>query len=154
MQKSAVFSPCRKWRYSLFRIWDDSIRPVAFIGLNPSTADEENDDPTVRRCINYARAWGAGGLVMLNAFAYRATDPRDMKAARDPVGPDNDKALAFNAKAASLVVAAWGVHGAFMDRGEAVRRLVPGLHCLGVTKEGFPKHPLYLRKDLKAFPYG
>lgn len=144
----ARFSPCRVYRYSLWRTWGGS-RGVAFIGLNPSTADEVNDDPTVRRCIGYARAWGFGRLYMLNAFAYRATDPRRMKDADDPVGPENDAIIAAVANDCELTVAAWGTHGAHLDRHHQVRRLVNKLHHLGLTKHGFPKHPLYLPANLK-----
>jgi hypothetical protein len=146
-EKGAIFSPCRRWRYALWRIWDRSQRYAMFVGLNPSTADETQDDPTVRRCIRYAKDWGYGGLVMTNAFAYRATDPREMIAEADPVGPENDRYLAELAKDAGIVVAAWGIHGAHMNREGAVRELIPYAHHLGLTKAGNPKHPLYLRAD-------
>jgi len=143
----ATFSDCRRYRYCLWRIWDESIPPVAFVCLNPSTADESKNDPTVTRCINFSRAWGGGGFVMLNAFAYRATDPLLMKAQDDPVGPDNDRWLVHYHQRAQFTVAAWGVHGAFRDRQRQVLELLEGnrpLYCLGLTKDGHPKHPLYL----------
>lgn len=149
----AVFSSCRTYRYALWRWWDHS-RPYAmFIGLNPSTADEINNDPTVSRCIGYARRWGYGGLCMTNIFAYRATDPAVMKAHPAPVGEENDRYLADLAARAGVVVAAWGTHGVHMGRGDQVRRMLPALHCLKVTQGGFPNHPLYLRKDLRPVPW-
>lgn len=125
-----------------------------FIGLNPSTADEVKNDPTVTRCINYAKRWGYGGMIMSNIFAYRATDPKVMKAAQGPVGPDNDRWLLKLAKGADLIVAVWGNHGQFMGRGEAVMKLFNGreLHCLSLNKTGHPKHPLYCSSSLKPVP--
>lgn len=149
MLRSAEFSPCRLYRYKLWRIWDSSLPYAQFIGLNPSTADETNDDPTVRRCINYAAQWGYGGLCMTNIFAYRATDPRDMKAVAEPVGPGNDAALVEVASKAGVVVAAWGTHGSHMLRGIEVCKLIPDLHVLKLTRDGFPAHPLYLLKSLR-----
>ena len=130
---------------------------VNFIGLNPSTADEETDDPTVRRCINFARNWRYGGCVLTNLFAFRATNPKELRTAADPVGPDNNLFLTTNAERASLVIAAWGVHGRYMQRDARVLRMlskadVP-LHCLGLTKAGHPRHPLYLRAHTKPIPY-
>jgi len=112
---SAEFSPDRVHRYELWRTWDKSKGIAMFIGLNPSTADEIKNDPTVTRCINYAKKWGYGGMIMSNIFAYRATDPKIMKGATDPVGPDNDEWLVKSSKEAGLIVAAWGNHGEFMD---------------------------------------
>lgn len=122
-----------------------------FIGLNPSTADETINDPTIRRCIGYARSWGFGGLYMLNLFASRATKPQDLKKAADPVGPENNNFLKRYLDPAGLNIACWGAHGAFMDRGETVIKLLgrENLSCLGVTQQGHPKHPLYLRRDIK-----
>lgn len=117
------------------------------IGLNPSTADETDNDPTVRRVISFAQREGCDALVMTNAFAFRATEPNDMKAAADPVGPENDKWLIECSNLASLVVAAWGVHGTFKGRCEQVQQLIPNLLCFGTTKDGHPKHPLYLASE-------
>lgn len=146
----AIFSPCRTWRYVLLRCWGSADRPrVAFVALNPSTADERNDDPTVRRMIGFAQDWGYGGLYVLNLFAYRATDPQEMKAARDPVGPDNDEFLRSYHKLAARTVAAWGNHGRFKMRGALVASMLgPGsLWCFGKTGKKQPQHPLYMRKD-------
>lgn len=125
-----------------------------FIGLNPSTADEVNDDPTVRRCIRFAQRWGYGALCMTNIFAYRATDPNVMKTQADPVGKLNDRYLKSAAHQAGIVVAAWGTHGAHEDREEKVLGLLRGkLSCLGTTKAGHPRHPLYLRADTVPQPW-
>lgn len=146
-RRRTVFSRCRRWRYTLWRTWDDGLPYCQFIGLNPSTADEVQDDPTVRRCIRFARDWGYGALCMTNAFAYRATDPALMKAQPDPVGRDNDRWLAEIAAGAGLVVAAWGVHGTHLERDRRLLDRLGTLHCLGVTQAGHPRHPLYVRAD-------
>ncbi len=148
MESSAVFSEFRTHRYALFRQWNDGDR-VMFIGLNPSTADETLNDPTVRRCIGFAQAWGFGGLVMTNIFAYRATDPQVMKAQADPIGADNDAHLIRLASECRLVIAAWGTHGDHIGRGAQVRSMLPGLHALRITKGGHPAHPLYLPAALQ-----
>lgn len=155
MQREASFSPCRTWRYGLSRVWDSRKQVVMFIGLNPSSADETQDDPTIRRCIRYAYDWGYGGLVMMNLFAFRATDPQDMKAAAAPVGPENNKRLLEISKhrAVGIVIAGWGAHGAFLDREKTIKELIQPLHCLSITKDGHPGHPLYLKKDLKPVLY-
>lgn len=154
--KGAEFSPCRRWRYTLWRIWDPSRPYCAFIGLNPSTATETVNDPTVSRCINYARDWKYGGMYMLNLFAWRATDPADMKASEEPIGAENDDAILKTAKGAGLVICAWGNHGAYRDRSKHVRRTLhdAGItaHCLTTTGSGEPGHPLYLRADSKPTP--
>ena len=128
---------------------------IAFLLLNPSTADEVKDDPTVRRCRLYARDWGYGEVIVLNAFAFRATDPQDMKACADPVGPENDAIIAQSVAAlyaaGGLLVCGWGNHGAHLNRGRAVRALLRPYAARGFpfTKAGEPGHPLYLRKDVQ-----
>ena len=157
---TADFSPCRTWRYTLWRRWKDGGKIVAFLCLNPSTADEVQNDPTIRRCIRFAQDWGYDGLCMTNIFAFRATDPKDMKAALDPVGPDNDMWLKKIVDEALLVVAAWGTHGNFKGRDADVTKILysammrngKDIRCLGLTKRGSPKHPLYLRKDSELIP--
>ena len=149
----AMFSPCRTYRYTLWRIWSEVEPVVAFVGLNPSTADESVDDPTIRRCIGFAESWGYGGLVMLNLFAYRATDPNVMKRVADPVGPDNDGYLCSQSNMCGRIIAAWGVHGLHRGRANRVRLMIDNLHHLGLTKGGHPKHPLYLRGDTKPTPW-
>lgn len=147
--RGAEFSECRAWRYSLWRRWDWQLDQVMFIGLNPSTADEREDDPTIRRCIRFARDWGYGGLLMMNAFAFRATDPKNMKAAKDPIGPGNDEALKFRQTQVGLIVAAWGAHCSPQRELEVCEIIGRPIYCLGKTKNGSPKHPLYLRADTK-----
>lgn len=150
----AEYSPCEKYRYRLWRIWDESAKPCVFIGLNPSKATELILDNTVRRCVNYARDWGYGGLHMLNIFAYRATDPKDMFACVEPIGgPRNDEAILETVALGGVTVAAWGAHGIHLDRGAAVRQLVPQLHHLHLTAQGHPGHPLYLSKKLKPIKW-
>ncbi len=146
---AATFSPCGRYRYDLWRRWDMfNPRPgyVLFIGLNPSTATATVDDPTIRRCIKFARRWGFSAYCMANLFAWRDTDPRKMKLAADPVGPENDHRLANLAAGAGLIVCAWGAHGGHRERaGEVVRNLRGlSLQCLGTNANGSPKHPLYL----------
>ena len=151
MKTGAEFSDCKKYRYALWRHWDwqGHDNCVMFIGLNPSTADETEDDPTIRRCIRFAKDWGYGGLMMMNMFAFRATDPKKMKVARDPVGPGNDEAFGYRRTHAGLIVAAWGQHGS-PARGEKICQLLASpIYCLGRTKNGSPKHPLYLAADSK-----
>jgi len=147
--RTAHFSPCRRYRYSLVRIWEPSRPLCQFIGLNPSTADETTDDPTVRRCIRYAGDWGYGGLIMSNIFAYRSTDPRGMKEQADPVGPETDRWLIEDHERAAITVFAWGCHGTHRERCIEVAKLIPSGMALKVTKAGHPQHPLYLRADLK-----
>ncbi|NVH52946.1 DUF1643 domain-containing protein [Photobacterium damselae subsp. damselae] len=148
MKKTAKLSDCRTYRYELWRIWDESKPYAMFIGLNPSTADETEDDPTIRRCINFAKSWGYGGLCMVNLFAYRATQPEDMKRASNPIGDQNDETLILLAQNAGVIVGAWGNDGVFLNRSEDVRALIPELNVLKVNKSGEPAHPLYLKSTL------
>lgn len=147
--KGAAFSECRTWRYALWRIWEPRLPCVAFIGLNPSTADETQDDPTIRRCENFARRELCGGMYMLNLFAFRATDPGDMMAATEPVGPENDTAIKEFSAVCERIVVCWGTYGFHAGRGDHVGRLLAGrpLECFGVTNSGQPRHPLYLKSS-------
>lgn len=155
MLTDATFSPCRKYRYTLSRTWDAESPPLVFIGLNPSTADETEDDPTIRRCIGFAKRDGFGGIIMLNLFAFRSTDPAGLKGVDDPVGPWNNDRISRACKDRA-VIAAWGVHGVLNRRDRDVRILLAGsdLRCLGRTKDGHPRHPLYLRSDSPMVPLG
>lgn len=119
------------------------------VGLNPSTADETDDDPTIRRCIAFAGAWGFGGLLMTNLFAYRATQTAELLAQADPIGPENDRHLAEGARTSAVVVAAWGTLGNHLGRDALVRSMLPRLHYLRLTKDGHPAHPLYLPAGLE-----
>jgi len=151
LDTGAIFSPCRRWRYLLWRYWDRDKGICAFIGLNPSTADETQDDPTVRRCIRFAKDWGYGALWMLNAYAFRATDPRVMKAQGGAaLGPSNNTYLMQAGLNCDIVVAAWGAHCPG-SRQDEIRAMFAGMakpvYLLGQTKDGCPRHPLYLRAD-------
>ena len=144
----ALYSPCEGYRYALSRCWDADGRRVMFVMLNPSTATELANDPTVERCERRARRLGYGAFRVTNIFAWRATDPRDLKAAPEPVGAQNDAALLEGAAWADAIIAAWGVHGAHRGRGlevaEMLARCGTPLFHLGLSKEGHPRHPLYL----------
>jgi hypothetical protein len=149
----AVFSSCRRWRYLLWRRWDPR-RPIAnFLMLNPSTADELKLDPSCTRAQRYAERWGYGGLIVTNLFGWRATDPGEMKAVRDPVGRGNDAAILRAAREAALVVCAWGNHGAHLERSVRVLRALRSsrisLNYLKINSSGEPAHPLYLRGSLQ-----
>jgi len=150
---SADFSPCRTYRYALWRTWDKTEPYVLFICLNPSTADETENDPTVTRCIDFAKQWGYGRLCMANLFAFRATQPKDLKQAKDPVGDANDKWLSKLHRDAGLVVAAWGNDGKFLGRADEVTKQLSNLSCLKINVSGEPAHPLYLKKGLRPTPY-
>jgi hypothetical protein len=147
MTGRAAFSRCRRYRYALWREWDASLPMVLFVGLNPSTADARQNDPTIRRCIDFARRWGYGSLAVGNLFALRTPYPRVLKAAIDPVGLRNDWWLRKLGREASLVIAAWGADGAFLARSESSLELFDQLWCLGRTRSGEARHPLYLRAD-------
>lgn len=148
MTHQTIFSPDRIYRYTLWREWLYGTGYAMFIGLNPSTADETNDDPTVRRCIGFAKAWGFSALCMTNIFAFSATDPRRMMAASDPVGPENYKWLRILSADASVVIAAWGVHGLYIGQDRRVCEVVGAMDCLGLTKGGHPRHPLYVPANI------
>jgi hypothetical protein len=153
METGATYSPSRKYRYELWRIWDARRPNVMFIGLNPSTANETENDPTIRRCIGFAHSFECGGLVVCNLFAYCATDTREMLRAGNPVGHDNDAYLISNAKGAGIVIAAWGNYGRFLNRSKYVAALIPNLYCLKLNASGEPSHPLYLPKDAEPTIY-
>ncbi|MCU7849348.1 MAG: DUF1643 domain-containing protein [Candidatus Thiodiazotropha sp. (ex Lucinoma kastoroae)] len=152
----AVLSPDRDYRYSLWRIWQPDDPYALFIGLNPSTADEYENDPTIRRCIRFAKDWGFGGLYMANLFAIRATKPKIMKAHHAPIGIKNDVWLQDLARGAGVIVCAWGTHGSHQGRDQMVKALLSayGLMCLGTTKDGHPKHPLYIKAVQQLVRYG
>lgn len=150
-----VFSACGKYRYSLWREgFALGTKYCLFIGLNPSTADETTNDPTIRRCIRFAKDWGYNALCMTNLFAFRATEPSDMMAQDDPVGPDNDSILLNLASRAGRVVAAWGVHGSYRERDQwAISNIDRQMTCLGLTKDGHPRHPLYVRANQEPMAF-
>ncbi len=147
-RRSASFDATRTYRYTLERHWADE-KPAVFCMLNPSTADAFADDPTIRRCTAFARREGCGGLVVVNLFALRATDPKALYKHPEPVGPDNDGIVYEAQFQGGPVIAAWGVHGALNGRGVIVARLLEAsdLMCLGLTKDGHPRHPLFVPAD-------
>lgn len=149
MLTTATLSTDRMYRYRLGRRWGADGLEALFVMLNPSTADESVDDPTIRRCIGFAKAWGCNALTVVNLYALRATDPEALRTHADPVGPENDATIAAAVAATDIIVCAWG---AFNLSPLRVRRVWPLLNlselrppqCLGTTKDGHPKHPLYL----------
>ncbi len=129
---------------------------MTFIMLNPSRADAELNDPTIRRCIGFAQAWGYGALEVVNLFAYRATRPQELRQAADPVGESCDRILLESARSAQMILLAWGNHGQYQNRGKVVIKLLAEfetLHSLGLTKRGEPRHPLYLKRDTQPRLY-
>lgn len=153
MTGGARFSADGRYRYRLWRHWDASRPRVAFVMLNPSTADARRDDPTIRRCIGFARRWGFGGVEVVNLFALRAPDPRALRVAADPVGPANDRYLRRTLRSVSHIVLAWGTDR--MARRSSGARLLFSRRrsrCLGLTRSGEPRHPLYLRGDARLVP--
>lgn len=145
---TAVYSDCENYRYALTRTWDPHGKRVLFVMLNPSKATEVQNDPTIERCERRARALGFGAFQATNIFAWRDTDPHKMRKASDPIGPDNDRMIQEGALWADQIIAAWGAHGAHLDRGAAVSLLLRDtgrpLTMLGLTKDGHPRHPLYV----------
>lgn len=145
----ADISECGQYRYRLWRWWDSAQSMCLWIMLNPSTADADTDDPTIRKCCGYARRWGYGGIMVVNLFAYRATDPRELRRVADPVGPDNDVFIRTEAEAAGAAVCAWGTKGG--DRASDVVNMLEGvgveLWAVRFTHAGHPGHPLYVSYD-------
>lgn len=148
LDAGATFSPCLAYRYRLWRLWSEIEPAIGFLMLNPSTATESVEDPTIRRCIGFSRSWGYGGVVIANLFSLRSTDPAALAKHADPVGPDNNGYLCQLAESVPLVVCAWGVHGKLNGRGDEVLELLGPhrgkLRHLGLTADKQPRHPLYL----------
>jgi hypothetical protein len=141
--KESRFSRCHRYRYYLSHRWSDGERCV-FIGLNPSTATSKEDDATVRKCASFALSWGYSGFELINLFALRSRDPSELIRHPEPIGPTNNRWIKRILSDDKLLVACWGNGGALFQRGEFVRGMHGHLHCLGTTKSGQPKHPLYL----------
>lgn len=154
MIRTALISPCGTFRYKLARVWDTALPALRFVMLNPSTADANVDDPTIRRCIGFSRREGYGGIEVLNLYALRATDPRRLALAPDADGPDNATYLDAIACSGIPIVCAWGARGG--DRGIYMARRMAchgaDLRCLGLTKGGHPSHPLYIKADQPLEP--
>lgn len=154
---TATFDLSRAFRFRLSRVWDTSGPRVNFLMLNPSTADAFQLDPTVRRCVGFARDWGAGSLEVTNVFALRSTDPKGLRRVSEPVGVGNDAAIVAAARAADLVVFAWGSHASYLGRERQVLDML-GAHgipavSLRLTSKGHPGHPLYLPADSPRTPW-
>ncbi|KNC92735.1 hypothetical protein GM30_15290 [Trabulsiella odontotermitis] len=154
MIKSAVFSECGQYRYVIARIWDETKPYALFIGLNPSYADAELDDPTSGRCISFAKQWGMGGIRIVNLFAYVHTNRFEMMKAADPVGADNDRYINEMVAGAGIVVAAWGNEGKYLQRSAAIRKLLPAsTKCFQINATGEPGHPLYVHSKMELIPF-
>lgn len=154
----AEFSDCYQYRFKLWRTWDASLPVINWLMLNPSTADETKNDPTIEGCQRRAIAWGYGGLIVTNLFAFRATDPEDMKKQADPTGGiDNDMAILQAVSKCKMTICAWGNHGNHENRAAHVTRLLAPsadrLHCLKINDGGQPAHPLYIARSVKPFPF-
>lgn len=153
---TATISPCGRFRYSLGRTWAAGA-PLVFVMLNPSTADADIDDPTIRRCAGFARSHGFGGINVVNLFAFRATKPKDLRAAGWPVGPDNDAHILQAARSAGAVCVAWGDNAAGLQRPLTVLQLLAGEgiqpQVLDVTARGIPRHPLMLSAACRLRPF-
>ncbi len=156
-QSWAVYSDCERYRYSLQRAWEGGLGRVTFVMLNPSTATEVQNDPTVERCERRARAMGYSAFQVVNIFAFRATDPADMRRAADPIGPENDAAILAAAAWADRIICAWGTHGAHLERGPQVAQMLRmaghDLFHLGLSKGGAPKHPLYIGYSIQPMEW-
>jgi hypothetical protein len=146
MKKHAILSDDKKYRYQLSRIWDEDKPCILFIMLNPSTADEEYDDPTIRRVINFAHSWGYGGVYVGNLYAFRSTDPKLLKSAENPIGDDNITHIQHMISLTTMVVYAWGNN---QKEPDWLYKLVDTPYCIDVSIKKIPKHPLYLKGDLQ-----
>lgn len=155
MKGGACFDANGIYRYSLWRQWDASAAKLVFIMLNPSTADAQCNDPTIRRCIGFAQAWGYGRLEVVNLFGLRTPDPQRLRQAVDPIGAQCDEHIQTAAQQADQIILAWGNWGNFAGRDQAVVRLLAtyNLYCLGLNQSGQPRHPLYLKRDVQPIPY-
>jgi len=156
LQRSAVISDCSRFRYRLGRRWGAG-KPLVFVMLNPSVADSEVDDATIRRCMTFALAHGFEAIDVVNLFAYRATDPQDLRRARYPVGPENDEHIAAAAHGAGVVCVAWGSKVAGLERPQIVLPMLRSLgvepQCLRITRSGHPQHPLMLLSNCRLQPF-
>ncbi len=159
MNRHAIFSPSGKYRYVLIRTWDPTLESVAFIMLNPSTADEKKDDATIRRCIGFTKDWGFGKLVVLNLFAMVATKPKDLLNESNPIGNDNEAFIQSFTKDSKFIICAWGnslIVKQLLKKCpnyKPFKNLKHPLFYLDLCNDGTPKHPLYLRKDLNPIPF-
>ena len=156
IEYGAIFDVSGRYRYSLWRAWSPYHPRIAFILLNPSTANEQINDPTIQRCMGFARAWNFGSMEVVNLFAYRATNYKDLFNVSDPVGAENNRFLMQAFERCPTVVLGWGVRGTFLSRDHQVLSLLAGrndLYCLGITKAGQPRHPLYVKGDMSLVTF-
>lgn len=151
IHSNATISPCNKYRYVLRRTWNERISAIGIVALNPSTADATADDPTVKKCVKLARFWGYGGIVLVNLFAWRATEKKEIKTIYDPIGPNNDKEIQKALNDVDDVLVAWGEYGAYLNRSTKVRAILKQLPkkyvCIKQNISGEPTHPLYQKDD-------
>lgn len=158
LERDAVISDCQRYRYLLRRTWDHGKPRVLYIMLNPSTADAEKDDATIRSCIRLAKGEGYGSFEVVNLFAFRATNPMELQRAEDPIGPRNDDAIEAALHRCDMAICAWGAHPIAESRGRAVRAMIrthrPAVFCFGRTHSGAPKHPLYIKSGTTLETYG
>jgi len=153
-RKGAVISDDGQYRYRLWRTWNVAKPTIAFVMLNPSTADATENDPTIRRCIGFAKDWGYGSIEVANLFALRATNPAELREHPAPVGEENDTHLKRVCERSEMVVAAWGANGGLQGRARRVAQLLDAdLYALDTTKDGHPVHPLYQPKDAEPEPW-
>lgn len=156
LESDAVISDCGKYRYLLRRTWDHEKPRILFVMLNPSTADASVDDPTIKSCVRLAKSWGYGSFEIVNLYAWRATDPEELKSKADPVGPSNDNAIMHALRRCDLPIVAWGKHATYYRARHVYGMLKaerPAVFCVGKNKDGTPKHPLYIKSGvaLEAF---
>ncbi len=150
MQGGAVITG--NYRYLLWREWNSQGKTASFIMLNPSRADAQINDPTITRCINFAKDWGYGRLEVVNLFAYRTSKPTLLKQATEPIGRDNDRYILESIQRCDRIILAWGNHGTWQKQDLYTLQLLKNhnhLYSLGITKKGCPRHPLYLRSTIK-----
>ncbi|MDX2244134.1 MAG: DUF1643 domain-containing protein [Leptolyngbyaceae cyanobacterium bins.302] len=155
MKTGALFDATRCYRYLLWREWNVDLPKVGFVMLNPNRADATLDDPTIRRCIRFARSWGYGGLEVVNLFAYCTAHPKNLRHVTDPIGADNDRIVQTLGQRVDQIVLAWGNWGTLHQRNQVVLKLL-GCHslaCFGLTKQGQPCHPLYLKASLQPIQF-
>lgn len=153
MEQFAAVSENKQYRYSLLRLWDIELPRICFVMLNPSTADGEKDDPTIRKCIGFAKKLGYGSLDVVNLYAYRSTDPKELRKIAYPVGPENDKYIQAAIARSYLVVAAWGINATDPVRVNEVLDLIGSAMCLGRTNKGAPRHPLFVPYNTELIRY-
>ncbi len=155
MKKTAAISADSLYRYALSRIWDEEKGLVTFVALNPSTADADEDDPTIRRLVNFTKSWGYGGFHVVNLFAYRATNPKQLKKVDDPIGSENNNWIKQLVSKSRLNVVCWGNGQGlkFDGRDKEILNLIKNPHCISVTNQGNPGHPGRLPEGLKPKPY-